>query len=668
VEVQGRAPLLEVTISSAAEPLVFPREDHPVASIIIPVHNQWAQTLMCLRSILENTKGLTYEVIVGDDESTDETTELQERARNVYVARNATRRGFLGNCNNAATRARGQWLVFLNNDTVVHRRWLRSLVRVFERDHTAGIVGPKLVYPDGRLQEAGGIVWRDGSAWNYGRLDDPAKPEYNYVRETDYVSGACMAIRGELWREVGGFDERFAPGYYEDVDLAFEIRRRGFKVVYQPSARVTHLEGISHGTDLGSGIKRYQVVNQDAFAAKWAEELERDQLPPGSRVFLARGRSRRRKRVLVADHCVPQYDRDAGGRYTDHYIRLLVELGFEVTLLPSNLIRSEPHTSELQQLGVHVLYGTSVCPVDEWLARHAVYFDYVFLFRPNVAVDLLGALRGRGSRPKVIYCPVDLHFLREMRRYRAEGERDALRAAAEWQVIERQLIEEADVVHVLSDYEREVVEQLAPAKPVRTMPIYLLDRNGSEGAAPHDARRNLLFVGGFGHPPNENGLRWFAHEVLPLVRRAYSEVELLVVGEGSIEVVERLDVEGLVPAGRVSDARLADLYRHARLVVVPLCYGAGMKGKLIEPMYHGVPVVSTPIGIEGLTGVEGCVAVAIEPDAFAAQVVELERKLWERQAAAATEYVQTHFSRERALQLLSLDLDLDLGPRAGSAA
>src|SRR5699024_4776423 len=153
-------------------------------------------------------------------------------------------------------------ILFLNNDTQVTEGWLSSLVKLIESDSTIGMVGSKLVYPDGRLQEAGGIIWSDGSGWNYGRMDDPDKPEYNYVKDVDYISGASIMIRRELWEQIGGFDVRYTPAYCEDADLAFEVRKAGYRVVYQPLSKVIHFEGVSNGTDVnGTGLKRYQVEN-----------------------------------------------------------------------------------------------------------------------------------------------------------------------------------------------------------------------------------------------------------------------------------------------------------------------------------------------------------------------------------------------------------------------
>jgi GT2 family glycosyltransferase len=156
------------------------------------------------------------------------------------------------------------------------------LVEVLEEDPKAGLVGAKLIYADDTLQDAGGIIWNDGSCWIYGRWDDPERPQYNRVREADYVSGACLLIRKALWDEIGGFDERYAPAYYEDTDLAMEVKKRGYTVVYQPKSVVVHFEGASCGKDERSGIKRYQTINKRKFFEKWKSVLEAEYPEPGS--------------------------------------------------------------------------------------------------------------------------------------------------------------------------------------------------------------------------------------------------------------------------------------------------------------------------------------------------------------------------------------------------
>ena len=230
---------------------------------------------------------------------------------------------FYFNCNNAAKHAKGKYILFLNNDTQVQDNWLSPLIELIESDDKIGMVGSKLIYPDGMLQEAGGILWKDGSAWNYGNRKNPSDPEYNYVKEADYISGAAIMIRRKLWNKIGGFDKDFAPAYYEDTDLAFEVRKHGYKVMYQPLSMVVHFEGVSNGTDIENGQKQYQQVNCQKFYDKWKNVLESEHEPNGINVFLAKDRSIRKKHILVVDHYVPHHDQDAGGKCTYMYLKLL---------------------------------------------------------------------------------------------------------------------------------------------------------------------------------------------------------------------------------------------------------------------------------------------------------------------------------------------------------
>jgi GT2 family glycosyltransferase len=295
--------LVRFSPEPAFKPVIFPGTDaledlpvftsvaEPVVSIVIPVYNHYTQTISCLKSLHAAGTLCRYEIILANDCSDDETRSISDSATNLRILSNAENLQFLRNCNNAATTARGKYLLFLNNDTNVQTGWLDSLLATAESDRSIGIVGPKLVYPNGRLQEAGGIVWNDGSCWNYGWFDDPQKEEYNYTREVDYVSGACLLIRRDLWEKVGGFDERFAPAYYEDTDLAFQARQFGYKVMYQPKSVVVHFEGISSGTDLKSGVKHNQLANKKKFFAKWQTVLQKEHFERGRNLIAASDRN-----------------------------------------------------------------------------------------------------------------------------------------------------------------------------------------------------------------------------------------------------------------------------------------------------------------------------------------------------------------------------------------
>src|SRR5262249_41861647 len=275
-----------------------------------------------------------FEVVLVDDASTDTTADLRTVPGLIYV-RFDQNRGFLRSANAGAAVARGAHVLFLNNDTLPQGTWLDEMVDSLRRRPKAGVVGARLVYPDGRLQEAGGIIFRDASGYNYGRLMDPHDPRVTFERPVDYCSGAALLVRGELLRSLEGFDERFVPAYYEDTDLCFAARERGWEVWYQPDAIVVHVEGVSHGVDETSGGKAHQVVNRETFTRKWAHALA-TQAPSDIRVVPVARRRRARGHVLVGDHEVPTPDRDSGSRRLVAILEGFVDLGYAVTYMPRN--------------------------------------------------------------------------------------------------------------------------------------------------------------------------------------------------------------------------------------------------------------------------------------------------------------------------------------------
>jgi GT2 family glycosyltransferase len=255
-------------------------------SVIVPTYNGASFLRACLGSLRDTVqKDLEVEIIVADDCSTDDSASVvdelareDDRVRFQAAPRN---RGFIDTCNAAAETASGDLLVFLNNDTVALDGWLSALVRTFHRVDGAGAVGGKLIFPDGRLQEAGGVMFRDGTGANFGKWDPkPAGPLYSYLRDVDYCSGALLATPRALFDELGGFDERFRPAYYEDSDYCFQVRKQGLRVVYQPESAIVHLEGGTAGTDLTVGPKRAQARNRKRFQDKWRSELSGRPKPP----------------------------------------------------------------------------------------------------------------------------------------------------------------------------------------------------------------------------------------------------------------------------------------------------------------------------------------------------------------------------------------------------
>lgn len=642
--------------------LVFPEEETPTVSVVIPVYNQIRYTYLCLASILEHTTDVSYEIIIADDVSSDATEHLGEFAENITICRNTQNQGFLKNCNNAAKAARGRYVMFLNNDTQVTDGWLSSLVTLIESDPSIGMVGSKLVYPDGRLQEAGGIIWSDGSGWNYGRLDDPDKAEYNYVKDVDYISGAAILLSVELWKQIGGFDERFAPAYCEDSDLAFEVRKAGYRVVYQPLSKVIHFEGISNGTDVnGAGLKRYQVENSEKLKEKWKEEFAKQFVNTGNpNPFRARERGMGKKIILVVDHYVPTFDKDAGSKTTFQYLKMFLKKGYVVKFVGDNYLHEEPYTTVLQQMGIEVLYGQEyLTGIWDWLDKNGKEISVAYLNRPHIASKYVDYI-AEHTDIKIIYYGHDLHFLREFREYELTGDVAKKRESDYWKSIEFTLMHKAAVSYYPSHVEEEAIHAIDDTVNVKAITAYVYETFLEQINKDFAKREGLLFVGGFAHPPNADAVLWFAERVFPLIREKL-DVNFYIVGSRVTEEIKALEQpgNGIIVKGFVSDEELSELYQSCRIVVVPLRYGAGVKGKVVEAIYNGAPIVTTSVGSEGIPSVEEVLCIADRPEQFAEEVTGLygdEERLLSMCERTQT-YIREHFSVDAVWDVVREDFE-----------
>ncbi len=633
---------LRRSLDEEAAALSFPYCDRPEVSILIPVFNKVEYTLQCLKGLMQQITDFPFEVIVADDASSDDSQRLLASVPGLQYRRNPDNLGFLRSCNRAARKARGRYLVLLNNDTVPLPNWLTEIVAPLQTDGSVGLVGSMLLYPDGRLQEAGGSIWQDGSGWNIGRLQEPQACDYQFVREVDYCSGAALALSMDLWQQLDGFDLRYAPAYYEDTDLAFRVRETGLKVIYTPFSQLVHFEGISSGTDLSVGVKRYQAINRSVFAERWKEQLL-DRQPPDS-PELATYSVGKQRQLLWIDALTPTPDRDSGSVDALNFLTVARQSGWEVSFIPaSNLLRNGHYTKDLQRLGIRCLYWPYISSVEAYLQQYGHLFDVVVLSRVSVPGPLLSTVRQHAPQAAIAFNTVDLHFLRQQRQLeiRGEGSENEVKAT---RASELQMLRESDLTIAISEQEAEILRSLDPSATVSVVPI---GRSITGRKAAFEQRRDICFLGGFQHDPNIDAVKYFIEYIWPLIAERLPDCKFLIAGSDIPAEIRHLEGDRIEILGYIPD--LADLFERVRLSVAPLRFGAGMKGKVVSSLSHGVPVVASSIAMEGMSiGKYLQTLIADKPAAFADCVASTytNQEEWEQLSQAALDCSCKQFSLE----------------------
>ena len=612
--------------------LAFPASDSPDVSIVVVTYNQVDHTYDCLASLLAHAD-VPFELIVVDNASSDGTDRLLDRLRNVTVLRNPENVGFGKACNQAAERARGEYVLFLNNDATIAPGCLSALVDAARSDPRVGAVGGKLVWPDGRLQEAGAILWDDGSAEAYGRGANPSAPEFAYRREVDFCSGALLLVRRALFAALGGFDDRLAPAYYEDADLCLALRHQGHRVVYEPGAVARHHE---HGSSSTAEAWALIVRNHARFAEKWREDLPRQ--APRSAGFLRARERVHRPRLLVIDDRVPTSDVGSGYPRAHALLHLLRRREYPVTFFPSfDPTPYEPWRSELQRAGVEVVADR---PFSTFATERAGLYDVVLVSRPHNLSAVRPHLTRWLPRAVVVYDAEALFFVREDARG-AVPETAHGADVARRQQQELDLLRHAHLVVAVSEREKRILARAAPefegqiavwGHPVEIDPT-------PRGFAD---RRDLLFLGSFfaERSPNEDAVLYLVREVLPVVRERI-DCRLLVVGYRARDVVGHLASDSVDVVGHVEDLTVP--YDRSRVFVVPHRYSAGIPLKLCEAMARGLPAVVSELTAIQLDVTDGReVLVGRTAAELAEQIVRLytDEGLWRALRESALEFVR----------------------------
>lgn len=637
---------------------------YPLVSILVLCYNKLEYTEKCLTTIFNKTHYDNYEVIVVDNGSVDNTSAYLEAWGNkIKFIHSKENLGFVGGNNLAAQHATGEYILFLNNDTEVTENWLIHLYNTFIIHPQAGAVGSMLVYPDGKLQEAGGIIFNDATGWNYGKGGSVNDSRFSFLREVDYCSAASLMVKKELFIQHGGFDERFAPAYFEDTDLCFGIRKLGKEILYCPLSKVVHHEGTTAGTDLSKGFKKYQKINTSKFIAKWSNELKKQSKPDPNLAYHFSNR-KKGKRILIIDDIPPFPDRAAGALRHYHTLKQLLELGNQVTYVhlmgkDYNDKSSTKYFNEFKMKGVEFFWfnyelwwsyreskevKNTIKELIELLDLPKRKYDLIYIAFWYIANYFIDDIRKQVPNVPILVDSMDLHYLRETRQAEISDNKNLLAEAKRTKEKELNVYQKADCITTVTENDRQVLKKELPDKSV----LILTDvHDPKETKIPFEERKDLLFIGNFNHNPNEDAVLYFVKEIFPTIQKAIPDIVFKIVGNNPTEKIKKLESKNIFVSGWVPEVE--PYLSSCRVSVVPLRYGAGNKGKVGETLSHGLPMVSTSIGAEGMGIInEEHSFVSDDPQKFSEYCIELynNKSIWENFSVKGKDLIASQYSSE----------------------
>lgn len=648
----SRVSLLNFLFSE--QKLTIPQSSHPVVSIVLVFFNKAEHSFSCLKSILElsqeEKEAIELEVLIVDNVSTDDTSKLLSKLTGPRILSPGSNLGFLKACNLAAREARGEYILLLNNDAVLTPGSLKAALKVFSQKNV-GAVGGRIILPHGRLQEAGNILFQDGSCVGYGRERNPFDPEFLFQRDVDYVSGVFLLTPRQLFLELGGFDEVFIPAYYEETDYCVRLWKKGFRVVYEPRCVVVHYEFGS--SSAAAAAFQLMQVNREKFLKKHFDYLQVKPKPTSEQLF--HRSSTQKKRILYIEDRPPHLYFGAGLPRANMILDFLVQWGYDVTLYPlyypyepwDEVYSDVPHT-------VEVMNGFGPRELRAFYTERRNYYDKILISRPHnmkIALEEIGDLLQK-DQDKIIYDAEAFFSAREdiqvqvlesnFRNWREKEELNLTRFAR--------------AIVSVSPKEAEVFRSKT------SKPVYVVGHGNDIHPSQNSFqdRKHFLIVGAIhAHPsPNSDGLFWFLKNVFERLRTELgSEGELWVVGYNAMRddsVFQNLPA-GVRLFGRVPS--LEEYFNSCRVNIVPTRFAAGIPQKLFDATAAGIPSVCTPLIATQMgwqDGSEALVADWQNPDDFYQKCIRLYRdeKLWDRLRLTSLDYMKKNSSRavfERSL-------------------
>jgi O-antigen biosynthesis protein len=639
---RARAPAVDIGTSEHA----------PDVSIVLPVHNHADFTFHLLADLTTRKFGCEVEIVVVDNASSDETVEIARYFPAVKVLRNDTNEGFPKACNRGFRESKGRIVIFANNDIEVAPGSIDGMMDLLATHPDIGAVGPRIIRMHGRLQEAGGAVYMDGSTGGHGRDDDPEAPRYGWVQDVHYCSAVFLAVRRELLAETAPFDEDFSPGYYEEVDLCARIWTSGYRVVVEPSAVVFHFEYASFSNGRPQAANSALIRrNKQRFIEKHAAFLSSCSPRLSTSPFESVGRTSGKPTVLLVEDFLPLPFLGSGFPRASRIVRALSDLGFHVVLYALFHHRAGTWIDSKELLPPLEVYYDDESPgvLDELLRTRD--FDAVWICRTHNIERVLGKLSALGSlrkRPTLVLDTEALSSNRSAALRALNAGREA--TGAELADVRSELAgaDVFDCIVAVNELER---RQIAAAFPTRKVALIGHEVPSTGEGNNFEQRSGFCFVGSI-HTrasPNYEGLAWFLEEVWPFIRAGDSAATLAIAGYWDPQAMlpDAVSAPGVTFLGAVSD--LTALYTSSRVFVAPVRYAAGIPLKVQEAAAHGLPCVITRILAEQIAtrhGEAAAVASGLDARQFANAALELYHSpsLWKQVQQGALNRVNTDWS------------------------
>lgn len=642
--------------NSSFQPNPAKYSSKPDISIIIPTYGKIDLLQKCLHSIELSENSSKYEIIIVDDCGPEKVN--FESFKGFSVHKNKKNLGFTGSCNVGAELSKGKFLCFLNTDIIVSNKWLDKILNTFVLAGDVGIAGPRLLYPDGILQESGGTCFNDGDAINLGKNQSIHNSWFRYLKDVDYVSGACLVILKDDFKKIDGFDPIFTPAYYEDTSLCIDLRKKlNKRVIVNPDCEVIHFEGATNGTSTSSGIKKYQEINKSKFLEKHSEDLksfgdaheniwwQRDKYIQGN--------------ILIVDQCIPTPNKDSGSKDMDVILKSLLKLNYRPHIFALSNRSETPEVAQYLEQGVHCIYDSGK-NFNEFYEEFHNLFEVVLISRVTSSKEVIDFIKSINPNAKIIFYTVDLHHVRMMEEYKLKNDEALLNDALNIKNYEIDAIRKSQRTIVLSDNEKNYLVNDCNINSSNIF-VWNLIREINHDFKKDEESKEIIFIGGFQHTPNLDAVKWLEKKIVPELKETFEKNNVTfpgisVYGSNPNTYIKSLKKDEIKYMGFVEEE--SDIFKNAKLSLAPLRYGSGQKGKVLSSLIFKTPVVGTKFAFEGFSkGLDHIHLSSLDTTEFARKIFKVYMANEKQDWSNIEEHLEKTYSSNAFREKLKLSLE-----------